>query len=176
MNTKNNRRMQMSKKMIRDSLIELLETTSINQISVRSICENANVNRSTFYKYYSSQYNLLEEIENELLSALNYGVSRTDGNVNYIQLLEFISENKEIFRVLLGDNANTAFAQKINTLPAVTEILEQRLSKIKCSDTELQYLKKYLLAGGFELIRMWIMNGCKEAPEEAANIFLKIMK
>ena len=39
--------------MLKDALLEMLERERIEKISVRTLCENANVNRSTFYKYYS---------------------------------------------------------------------------------------------------------------------------
>ena len=175
MNTPNNRRMQMSKAMIRDSLIELLETASIEQISVRKLCENANVNRSTFYKYYSSQYELLDEIENELLFSLDYGVSRADGGINYIQLLEFVAEHKREFRTLLSNHTNTAFEQKIIALPAVTNQIEHRLNGRRYSKTEILYMKKLIINGGLELIRTWLTNDCKESPDEVSEIFCRLL-
>lgn len=40
-----------------------------NKISVRELCERADLNRSTFYAHYSEPKELLEEVENELLDA-----------------------------------------------------------------------------------------------------------
>ncbi len=65
-----NQRIRLSKQLLRNALISLLEEKSINKISVREICETAEINRTTFYKYYGSQYDLLEDIENILLDEL----------------------------------------------------------------------------------------------------------
>lgn len=62
---KENRRTQMTKRMLKDSLLELLEHQDIQKISIRALCELADINRSTFYKYYASQYDLLKDMEKQ---------------------------------------------------------------------------------------------------------------
>ena len=46
-----NRRVKITKKMIKDAMLELLENRPINKITVTDICKYADVNRSTFYAY-----------------------------------------------------------------------------------------------------------------------------
>jgi len=53
---------------IKESLINLLEEKDISQITIKEICENADVNRSTFYAHYTDQYDLLRKIEDEFLA------------------------------------------------------------------------------------------------------------
>lgn len=55
MNIKNNRRVIMTKKIIKDTFIEMLEKEDISKIHIRDLCNKADINRSTFYKYYDSQ-------------------------------------------------------------------------------------------------------------------------
>ncbi len=66
----------MTKKILKNSLLELLEQQDIQKISIRSLCELADLNRSTFYKYYGSQYDLLKEMENDLLNQIEMVVSK----------------------------------------------------------------------------------------------------
>ena len=61
------RRAQMSQSLLKKSLVELLETKDIKQITIKEICENADVSRSTFYAYYGSQYDLLDAIRQEII-------------------------------------------------------------------------------------------------------------
>ena len=67
MNIRDNRRVSMTKRIIKDTFIEMLEKKNIQKIYVRELCETADINRSTFYKYYESQYDLLAEMQNDLL-------------------------------------------------------------------------------------------------------------
>ena len=47
-----NRRVRMTKKLMKDAYLELLERSPSEKISVTDICKVADVNRSTFYLYY----------------------------------------------------------------------------------------------------------------------------
>ena len=65
-----NQRVRLSKELLRRSLTELLFEKNIHKISVREICERAQINRTTFYKYYGSQYDLLTDMENQVLEEI----------------------------------------------------------------------------------------------------------
>ena len=65
-----NRRVQMTKRMLREALADLMETQPIGKITVRQLCACADVNRSTFYSYYSVLYQLLYEMEKEVLAEI----------------------------------------------------------------------------------------------------------
>ena len=54
-----NRRVRMTKKLIKDAYLELLESSPSEKISVTDICKVADVNRSTFYMYYQHFYSLI---------------------------------------------------------------------------------------------------------------------
>ena len=61
-----NRKIQMTKRCIRLALFECLKEKDINKITISSLCEKADINRSTFYKYYGSQYDVIKEMEQEV--------------------------------------------------------------------------------------------------------------
>ena len=63
MEKKEDRRVRVTKRMLKDALIELLKTKDIYHISIRELCETADVNRTTFYKYYGNQFDLLADME-----------------------------------------------------------------------------------------------------------------
>ena len=54
MNTKDNQRVRLTKRLLRESLIKLLGKQTIYDITVSQLCEDAEINRSTFYKYYNN--------------------------------------------------------------------------------------------------------------------------
>lgn len=78
MNTKNNQRTRLSKILLKNALMDLLsEKGSVTKISVRELCERADLNRSTFYAHYSEPKELLEEVEAELLDATRECLQRS---------------------------------------------------------------------------------------------------
>ena len=71
MERKEDRRVAMTKKMLKDALTEMLSEKDVYHISIRELCQRADVNRTTFYKYYGSQFDLLADMENDLLAFLS---------------------------------------------------------------------------------------------------------
>ena len=65
-----NRRVRMTRRMMKDALLELLEKKELSSISVTEICETADVHRSTFYKYYTDAADLLRDIEQDVLERI----------------------------------------------------------------------------------------------------------
>ena len=59
------RRVKYTKKVIKDTFLSLLEDKDISNISVKELCDIADVNRGTFYRYYEDIYDLLKKIEEE---------------------------------------------------------------------------------------------------------------
>ena len=57
----------MTKRLMKDALLDLLEKQELANISVTAICDTADVHRSTFYKYYTDTIDLLEDIERDFL-------------------------------------------------------------------------------------------------------------
>ena len=63
---KNDARVRYTQKVLKDSLLQLLEKKPINKITVKEVCELAELNRATFYAHYTDCPDLLESIENEM--------------------------------------------------------------------------------------------------------------
>ena len=61
MEKKEDRRVTMTKRLLKDALTEMLRKEDIYHVSIRELCERADVNRTTFYKYYGNQFDLLAE-------------------------------------------------------------------------------------------------------------------
>ena len=64
------RRVKYTKDIIKSTFIELLKEKEINKISVSELCNKADINRATFYRYYIDIYDLLEKIEQDLILEL----------------------------------------------------------------------------------------------------------
>lgn len=167
-----NQRVRLSKKLLKDSLIRLLYGTSIHKISVREICEGAQINRTTFYKYYGSQYDLLEDIENDVLTQISGCLNAENGGDNnrwLIKILSFIHDNIDLCRILLNNNVDPAFPEKLIGLPSIRQLISQQLPD-KYSEDELAYIFDFVINGGFSLIRKWINKENRETPEEIAAL------
>ncbi|MGN1442405.1 MAG: TetR/AcrR family transcriptional regulator, partial [Acutalibacteraceae bacterium] len=119
MNTKNNQRTRLSKLLFKNAIMDLLkEKGSVEKISVRELCNRAELNRSTFYAHYNEPKDLLLEVENELLLSTEehlkkIGEENDIGAHKYIlSFLKYIKDNDKQFRTLLVDSAEPDFRSR----------------------------------------------------------------
>ena len=66
MNIPNNKKRKKSQEQIEKTFLQLIQKKNIEEISVSTICEIANLNRSTFYANYIDMYDLAEKVKQQM--------------------------------------------------------------------------------------------------------------
>ena len=61
MTVRSDRRIQITKRLLEEELVRACAFSDPDDISIRQICEGAGVSRVTFYKYYGSVRDLMDE-------------------------------------------------------------------------------------------------------------------
>ena len=165
----------LTKKLLKNSLIDMLQTQSIYRISIRDLCENAGINRSTFYKYYGSQFDLLSEMEQDLLvSVESVLISKVDYSKKAIeQILIYLENDIEFVRLLLNSNVDPEFPKKLFSLPPILRMLNELMSNIPKEESE--YCYRFLLFGAYEIVRTWLNKEDREKPEWMAAFLYRMI-
>jgi AcrR family transcriptional regulator len=169
-----NQRVRLSKQLLRQSLIKLLGEKSIHKISVREICDLAQVNRSTFYKYYGSQYDLFHDMEDEILEHVNRYLhdepAAMTGDLSQItNLVAFIGENAEMCRIIINHNIDPKFPEALVDLPSLRQWIDTHF-RAEYSKNEMEYVYGLVVNGGFSIIRMWLNKENPEPPDVIAEV------
>ncbi|MBS5724173.1 MAG: TetR/AcrR family transcriptional regulator [Clostridiales bacterium] len=172
------RRVRKTKIAIKDALVELMQKQHISGISIRAICETADINRSTFYAHYRDQYDLLAQIEEELMGKLrhhleeqDYSDNRPISNQVLTSILEYIGENAQLFQILLSENSDFHLQQDIMELAA---IVTSRTTIAK--DKSIQaYLNDFGLSGCLSVIKRWLNTGMRESPAVLAEFIVTVV-
>ncbi len=176
MEKKEDRRTAMTKRMLKDTLTEMLKEKDIYHISIRELCERADVNRTTFYKYYGSQFDLLTDMENDLLSLLAALVK--DPETNTIKAIEaactYLQEHLEFARQIFNNNIDPAFPQKVFSMEGVKKAVFRKCDDRR-EDAELEYLYNYMTYGAYRVIYVWLNKEKRESPHEIAGILAKTL-
>ena len=173
---KQNRKTRYTKMVIQDSLIELMKGKSISKITIKELCEHADINRTTFYAHYSDQFQLLESIENETLSWVKEVIEGFSGRTNkdefilYIEkVFEYLAENRNHIQVLMSEQGDIAFQR--NLLSVIYDQCEMWIIddiRADLAKSELYFV--FLVNGSVGLIQHWLKSGMKETPNEMALI------
>lgn len=171
-----NRRVKMTKKMIKDAMLELLEKQPLEKITVTDICENADVNRSTFYAYYEDAGQLLLEIENDVVNQLPVS---PDTAVDYFgerflatleDFFDYVRENERLFRILIVQRDNSSFSLRI-----VNAVMEKyRMPLESTSKFPYRYAYIYCVSGVIGIMKEWISNSFPITAREFAKIALQM--
>jgi AcrR family transcriptional regulator len=174
---KDNQRVRISKQCLRESLIRLLSTENIHKISVREICAGAGINRTTFYKYYGSQYELLEDMENEAISLIDEYLSGIedvgkDGLLRLRGILTYIQDNIDLFRLHVNNTVDTDFLQRIINLPMIRQLLSGR-SIAGYNESDAEYIFCFIIYGCISTVKSWINKDSRESPEEITALLMK---
>lgn len=168
-------RIELTKKMVKNSLLELLERHKSYDISVKELCDNAGINRSTFYRHYDNIADVLDEIYKDIITIIyEANVSSTknpDNALNYIhKAVSFFDEHHEYDSLILSNDISISFLTK-----QAEDIINPIISNLGIkNDTETHYLVKYLLSGTNGIIREWIQKGRSDSAREISQIIYKL--
>ena len=157
----------------------------LNKITVREICEKADVNRSTFYSYHADIYDLyrtilkeyfrcqhrvIEECRSILLSKPDItALTVADFNDFFLVYFNIVLENRELYQFIFNRNTDAAihvnmrklmYRELIGTLP------ENTPEKIRSAS----YASFIFVSGGVTFLLMeWLNNGCRMPAETLAK-------
>lgn len=170
------RRVQYTKRSLTNALIDLMQDDHISKISVKSLCEAANVNRSTFYAHFDNQYDLLEHVEAEALDDLRARLLADDEppTRNVVKILEYAQENSDLFLLLLNEG-NDNFQQQIMELAHLVDIQMSGQQGIVATD-DLEYMYLFAVSGALGMLTHWLKKGTPQSPAEMSDLLLRIIQ
>lgn len=178
---KEDRRVRITKQAIRESLVELMQEHPISKISVKMICEAADINRSTFYAHYSDQYDLLRQVQQEAVATFKVQLlnrrftEQTDEAISVlVEVLEHAKANAELFRVLLGDNGDSSFQNELSYIAQEKTIQEIREDRRMDARTA-KYVEIFSIYGCLSILRKWLDDGCVDDPRVIAEMITKLL-
>ena len=174
-----------------EALMALLEKKDFEYITIKEICAEAGVNRSTFYLHYETTRDLLEEtLEylNEKFNSYfddNYKDTARKIETGTLEDLVFISkENLEPYLSFIKDHKKT-FASVLNApeLYASGKAYEQ-LSKLlfypimerfAIPEREQKYRLLFYIKGIMGIIEEWLRNDCEGSIDFVSELIIKII-
>ncbi len=177
MERKDDRRVRYTKMALKQSLLELMRDGPIEKITVKDICEKADINRGTFYAHYSDPYDLLAQIEDELFSEI-LGSVETSLQAEAISVLladifGSIVKNSDLCSVLFSEYGDKAFLKRIMFIARDKSIAEWKKIIPSAKEEQLEMLYMFYASGCVAIIENWVQNGMKESPEELTDFIEK---
>lgn len=169
----NDARVRVTKEMLHRSLLRMLSEQPISKISVKDLCEQAGINRGTFYLHYERPQDVLKEIENDFISENmeTFDAYWDDGRkIGYMaKIYTCVMRNRELCRVLMGDNGDPQFLSSLRDL-AKDSVIDEWQSEYPSYERErLEFVFDYVFLGSMRLMLNWIDNDQDLTPRQFAH-------
>ena len=167
-NKPDGRRVRMTKLLLKNALIDIMKIKSIHLISIKEICEEADVNRSTFYRHYNTQYELYDEIIDDI--ANDIGVIYQDDltTVEFLtKVLEYIESRRDTFLVILSDNGKVSLGEAFKLFTG--RFIDDNGSEL------VAYVMEFIAAGLTSTIWTWLQKEDRRPAGDVARMLNNLM-
>ena len=170
---KDNQRVALTKKLLKDGLTKLLGKMPLEKISIRELCETSGINRSTFYKYYGSQFELFEDMESDFLSLISKQLTdRVPLRDSLIKICQFVEANRESALLLIAGSSYNRFALRLFGLSALRQEVLNSIDNAEGPFADYMFI--FLTSGFFNVVKHWIKKDKRESVEEIVDFILAL--
>lgn len=169
-----------------EALLALLEEKDLEYITVKEICRQAGVNRSTFYLHYETISDLvneaLEMINQRFLSYFPQQEEEVLGNIGsreredlvlvtreyLLPYLRFIRDNKKVYRAAFRNPGSMQAHTRYGELKQ--RILGPILERFDIPASHHPYYMAYYVEGIIAIVKEWLRQDCADEVEMIADI------
>ncbi|MFB4159608.1 TetR/AcrR family transcriptional regulator [Geomicrobium sp. JSM 1781026] len=165
------RRKKYTRRVLAESLIGLLKDKPVASVTVKELCEAADVNRSTFYSHFNDPYDLLNQIGEKFESDLYETLHQYDFAEEEEELLmtekifEYIEEQRELCIVLLSSHGDVTFKRRV--MEVAKDYVLGRWNVERQANIP-EYIPRLMISGTIDVIEHWLKDERHESPKELA--------
>lgn len=171
-----------SRAMIRRAFLELLSEKPMEKITVVDIVDRCGLSRNTFYAHYPDVYAVLVEFQQEALESMSQALDEAVANKVFDDPLpflrkvaEYVEDNKDSYRVLLGVGQHKAFTDRVRDM--LIERIVEHIDDVGIRDEQgLLVFVRVLGAGFVDLFLQYLRGETEMSPEEIAQQVSRIFR
>lgn len=169
---------------IKRALIELMGEKGFDALTVSDVTRRARINRGTFYLHFVDKYDMLEKLEDELISRLEqallasppeYAATAVDlfPYETILGALTLVSEDFDFVRAISGRGGDPDFSPKLKHV--IEDLLDQGLARTGSTlrddaQMPLPYARELAISHVLCIISLWLERGGTESPEQVARM------
>lgn len=173
-----------------EAFIRLLEKREFEYITIKEVCEEAGVNRSTFYLHYENTKDLLlESISYMNEQFLSYFQPENTSIVNQIEkcpvkelilvtpqyltpYLTYIKEHKRMFLTAMTKLSFMNYCEETYQ-KMLRHIFYPIMDRWDIPVSERSYVLSFYINGIIAIITQWLKNDCSDTIEQLTDIIVK---
>lgn len=165
-------------KVVKESFIKLLKEEVVNKITVKKLCDEAGINRATFYRYYEDVFDLYNRLKDEMVE--NFFIEHTDKEPYDLEndltcLLSKIKENVDAVNAFTKQNdvADIVIRLCRKNYQYFNSYVEKCYPEIDKEERVSTYY--YISSGCTGVISEWMKNGMIKSEKNIAALLKKLI-
>lgn len=177
---KTNQRIVLTKRLLQEGLLRIMERKPLDKINVSELCEEAGINRATFYRHYNAPRDVLVEMQAQFAEHIQSSLDMTvliNSPSQYIErICGYLYEYSDLIKIFIRNNSEDdityLFDDFFQTLLKNNETIHQSR---KLDDTEIKLLSAYMAGGGYFMLRRWLLDDIQKTPKEITQLVLSFL-
>lgn len=159
-----------TKKALAAALIDLLNLTTLDNITVKDIVERAEVSRQTFYYHFGDVYQLMEWAFQEQLKQLGE-IPAKDWRERLLIAVEYLRENRtlamNVYHSLGAEYLGRGLERTVR--PLVAEASQNMAISLPISEEDRAFAISFFTYGVMGTILQWLDDGMPEDLDHIIN-------
>lgn len=170
-----NQRVAVTKRMLKEGLIRLLKEKPLDKVNITELCQEAGINRTTFYRYYELPKDVLTEMQSDFFHETFEHFKKPLTISDVERFFVCLYEHAELVKLFFQYNSDTDWADIFTNI--YNSFPEKQMTKAfqNMDEISAKLLSAYLAGGTYFLARQWIMEDTSMQPKEVAAIALSIL-
>ncbi len=171
-------RSRYTQSVIQEAFRKLLSEKPLAKITVKEICDRAQINRGTFYRHYMDCYDLMDKLQDEAVGKFEQLLDSVEANGArnmIVTILKALRDNEGTVAQFQAQGQGDSFLHKI--IRCCYRCMEKRIAGFpgmdrKNEDWRVNYT--FLISGCCGVIAYWVHSGMLQPPEEIADRILRL--
>ncbi|MGM9661854.1 MAG: TetR/AcrR family transcriptional regulator [Oscillospiraceae bacterium] len=173
---KENQRIALSKRLLKKALLRLLARKELGKIRVTELCEEASINRATFYRHYQTPLDVLKDIERDCSDDLKKALSPPQTVEDFRRVTEqicvYLYDHAATVRLLLQCRTAEDIVREVSgSLWAAGSALEEYAGM---DPATRQLVTAFLGFGSYHMLRQWMTEDIPKTPQEIAALVFSL--
>lgn len=177
---KSNQRIVLTKRLLQEGLLQIMERKPLDKINVSELCKEAGINRATFYRHYNVPRDVLVEMQAQFVENIQASLDMTalvNSPSQYIeQVCSYLYEYSDLIKIFIHNNSAEDITYLFDDFFQTVLSRNENINKShKLDNTEIKLLSAYMAGGGYFLLRRWLLDDIKKTPKEITELVLSFL-
>jgi AcrR family transcriptional regulator len=178
------RRVQRTRKLLRDAMMALILEEGYDALSIQDITDKANLGRATFYLHFKDKDELLMDVMDQFMEDILVQVPqlaeiqwRLEDTKNIAKLFDFAAEHYDLYRILtISSGAITASRQLHQTIASnIKTCIQREIDELGDQPIiPVEFIANHFAGSLLSIMYWWLDSDLPYSAEEMAEMFQKV--